>query len=158
MRPAALALIALGTWRASAQQPTSKSDAQVASARLRETVAREDARQNAGFCLKDGSTAGLNGCFRAEMEKSKANYLEAVRSLGALLRASDDKANAGPPQRLPFDDAEETWTRYQKQTCDVVYKTWEGGTGGGPAYGACIVSTYGTHIHELGVVYAVALQ
>ena len=138
---------------------THAQDAKMFAARANQAYAAESARQKAGICTKADNNASLNGCLTNEMAKTKANYLQFERALGALLRIPQDGSKAvSAPKRLSFDDAETAWASYRDKICDTLYHTYDGGTEAGPAFGSCVVTLTGSHMQELHTLFGELLQ
>ena len=114
----------------------------------------EEDRQKAGFCTNSTNNAALNGCLSSELVKTDADYKTFARAVGALMRLDP---GAGPPAAtpgpIPFDTAEASWLAYRNQTCDVVYKRYQGGTMSGPIQAQCVLALTVDHMRELRLVY-----
>ncbi len=108
----------------------------------------EEVRQQAGIC-KDAAPASLNDCLTRELTATGSNYLEYVRSIGAMLRGVDPQV---PPQPLPFDAAELAWQDYRDKFCDAIFKGSRG-LGKGPPDNACRIKLTLYHMHELHDFY-----
>ena len=80
-------------------------------------------------CWTKGNTFGIVECFSNAGAQSDAE----LNSLyGNIVRVLD------PENLRQLQDAERLWIAYRDATCKAEKNLWEGGTGGNPAYLACI--------------------
>ncbi len=126
-----------------------------------EALTREQTRSKGDLCAKaeTGGNAAIGACLVTEGKATDQDYLVYIRSIGALLRLhAPDGSTSVPkptdtPQRLPFDEAEDSWRAYRDQSCTSMATQWEGGTQAPIAYANCRLTLPWNHMNELATLY-----
>ncbi len=161
MRTAAVLLVL--TSAALAQSPTKYnwSNFYAAQSRYRnqgsEALAREQARSKDSLCAQGeaGGNASIGACLTKEIKITDEDYLEYVRSIGALLRLVPPAVPAAVSRsKLPLDSAEAEWQTYREQACTSVATQWGGGDQTQVAYPDCILKVTWNHMNELANLYS----
>jgi uncharacterized protein YecT (DUF1311 family) len=90
------------------------------------------------------STAGMNFCTGAEADYWDGLLNAVYKDLSAQEKAKDeDMAGIGATAPKTYDamrEMQRAWIPYRDGLCAYEYSQWGGGTGGGPAYTACILT------------------
>ncbi len=94
-----------------------------------------------------GSTVGMGYCLSRELgywdERLNANYA-ALRRQERALAVEMAALDAHVPDSLAaLREMQRAWMGYRDAVCTYEYSTWGGGTGGGPAHSACLLSLTG---------------
>ena len=91
-----------------------------------------------------GTTIGMGFCVSREWEWWDARLNEAYGALMARHRATDAEAGMNVPSLAQtLRDMQRAWITYRDAACDYERAQWGGGTGGGPATGACLMRLTG---------------
>ncbi len=92
------------------------------------------------------STAVQGGCLNAEFE-AWDQRLNSVYQYLMKLEKADDQKNADipyAPKKAPALKAmQRAWIKIRDAKCEYEVAQWGGGTGGGPAFAACLMSETG---------------
>lgn len=134
-------------------QVNAKDDVKELHARLQRAVAAEQVRAKQPVCPSATSTVDINSCLAEELAATGGNYLEAVRAIGALMRAMSGPSSSGTSTRIPFDDAEDTWLAYRKQACNAASDLYRGGTVAPSVNLSCQITLTRSHLASLGLLY-----
>lgn len=90
------------------------------------------------------STVGMGYCTGAEAEYWDGLLNVAYRQLSQQEKAKDREMAAIsadlPETFAAMRDMQRAWIPYRDALCAYEYSQWGGGTGGGPAYSACILN------------------
>ncbi|WP_416222423.1 lysozyme inhibitor LprI family protein [Sphingomonas sp. CD22] len=100
-------------------------------------------------CWQQGTTAAISACFAASSK-------EADRSLNQLYGRVMSVLDPGDQQKLR--NAQRLWVRYRDASCNAERSLWDGGTGGNPAYLACLDDVTRHRLDYLQVTYRLRLQ
>jgi hypothetical protein len=122
-----------------------------------EALTKERARSKANLCAdaEKGGNSIIGQCLVDQGKVTEQDYLIYIRSIGALLRLGSGTASTPlPPERLPFDLAEEAWQRYRDKSCISMATQWEGGDQAPAAYSDCRLELTWNHMNELADLYA----
>jgi hypothetical protein len=115
---------------------------------------------NPDLCLdaaqKNGN-AGMGECLGAQVKITETNYLDYIRSIGALLRltapGSKNAEGTRDAKPLSFDAAESAWQTYRDRGCASMSTQWEGGDQAPIAYSSCLIKLTQKHVNELADLY-----
>lgn len=113
-----------------------------------EAMAASTASRDA-VCWKAGTTVSIANCFAASAKVSDARLNHLYGRIISVL-------NAGDRRRL--QNAERFWVWYRGAACSAERALWDGGTGGNPAYLACIDDETRHHLDYLEATYRLRLQ
>ena len=99
------------------------------------------------------TTVGTGACLNQELIWWDARLNESYARLLAQHRADDaDNATMGltiPPLEDSLRAMQRNWITFRDAKCDHARATWGGGTGGGPATLACLLTTTAEQTFEL---------
>lgn len=94
-----------------------------------------------------GTTIGMGFCVSREWEWWDARLNAAYGALMARHRATDaemaEMEATVPSLAETMRDMQRAWILYRDAACDYERAQWSGGTGGGPATGACLMRLTG---------------
>lgn len=102
---------------------------------------------SAATCMEDteggGSTVGMGGCFNAEWQSWDAWLNETYPAMMGRYRFDDaqnrEAGSMAPPVADALQGMQRAWMSYRDGACSFEASLWGGGTGGGPAYVACLM-------------------
>ena len=100
-------------------------------------------------CWKQGNTLAISACFAASGEQSAA---ELGRTFGRIISVLDAEDREG------LEQAQRLWLAYRDATCVTERRLWSGGTGGNPAYLACVDDETRHRLDYLQTTYLLRLQ
>jgi uncharacterized protein YecT (DUF1311 family) len=124
-----------------------------------EALKLEETRRKSGLCTnaEEGGQSATAACLVKEGKTTEQNYLNYIRSIGALLRLPGPGTESESPRSqksLAFDHAEEAWQTYREQSCKSMSAQWEGGDQQPVAYANCLLTTTWNHMQELSELYS----
>ena len=107
------------------------------------------ASANACMQATDGgeTTVGMGGCLGREWQfwdtRLNAVYKQAMSGAKSIDAELEDLGSSAPKQAPALRDMQRAWISFRDAKCDFERSQWGGGTGGGPATVACLMSTTG---------------
>lgn len=111
---------------------------------------------SANACMEtDGgyTTVGIGYCIQREVEFWDARLNAGYGALMAREKADDAEmveiGASAPKKADALRDMQRAWIPYRDATCAYEYAQWGGGTGGGPAHGACMMQLTGEQALDL---------
>ncbi len=145
-------LLALLAAPATAQDLAFSADATEACLAGADTLHAREAcvGASADVCMEttDGQTTyGMGFCINAEYEHWDGRLNTAYQALMALETATADElktlGSAAASPAAALRDMQRAWITWRDAACLYEYSQWGGGTGAGPASGACMMSLAG---------------
>ena len=90
------------------------------------------------------STVGMGFCLGRELgfwdDRLNADYVALRRAEIAQAKEMEDLGARVPSSPAALRALQRAWISYRDAACMYEYSTWGGGTGGGPAHTACLLS------------------
>lgn len=101
--------------------------------------------RSAEACMNDTpggwSTVGMGGCYDRERQWWDARLNTSYGFAMEHARKADaDNGGFGPSQAEALRDMQRAWITFRDRRCDYERSQWGGGTGGGPAALACLMT------------------
>jgi uncharacterized protein YecT (DUF1311 family) len=121
----------------------------IAGFALESSAVADSTSSRASPCWKEGNTLAISECLGASGEQSNADL---DRTYGRIISVLD----AGDRQGL--EQAQRLWLAYRDATCVAERRLWSGGTGGNPAYLACVDDETRHRLDYLHTTYRLRLQ
>jgi len=112
-------------------------------------VAAASTASRDALCWKRGTTLDIANCFAVHGDKSDADLNGLYRRIMSALDADD---------RQQLQKAGRLWVEYRSAACRAERSLWDGGSGGNPAYLACIDDETRHHLDYLQNTYRLRLQ
>jgi uncharacterized protein YecT (DUF1311 family) len=100
-------------------------------------------------CWQKGNTLAISQCFAASGSAADAAL---NHSYARILRVLDDA------DRRALQLAERRWIAFRDASCGAEHRLWQGGTGGAPAYLACLDDETRRRLDYLDTTYRLRLQ
>lgn len=93
------------------------------------------------------TTAGMGSCYERARQDWDGRLNAAYGTAMEAARRLEAEAAAGgwtqPPLAVPLRDMQRAWIAFRDAACDFEHAQWGGGSGGGPAVGACLAAETG---------------
>lgn len=100
-------------------------------------------------CWKQGATVAIANCFAASGKEADADLNRLYGEIMTVL---------GPSDKQGLQKAERLWVDYREASCSAEKNLWDGGTGGNPAYLACVDDETRHRLDYLQETYRLRLQ
>ena len=102
-----------------------------------------------GACMnatpEGNSTVGMGACLSNEAgwwdERLNTVYRQAMAQAKATDAETQQMGRSLPSQSEALRDMQRAWISFRDRKCDFEATLWQGGTGTGPAYMACLMHT-----------------
>ncbi len=95
------------------------------------------------------STIGMGACYNAELQMWDEMLNATYQELAAWDRHVDTQS--GGSRAASLQAMQRAWIGFRDASCAYEYAQWGGGTGGGPAYTACVMHLTGQQAMSLDV-------